>query len=270
MNGGFGPSDTKMPAPAAQPGERSRYKTKLAKPLYVHKLMPAYSDEFSGTSLDDGWTWEYSGDDAAAPPLPEHEVAGGVLEVEIQAADTFVDVDNAYVLLHDAPRGDYVVETRVRVSVPDEGCCYNFAQAGIGIWGDEDNLLKLTNTSIWNTRQTEWAKEIGDEVAPEGWNRYGNTVVGPPSEEWTYLRIAVEELTGAEREAAGGDTHGYTAYTSQDGTTWVKGGTWTHSLGADAQIALFAMGLVDPMQNFTAEFDYVRVYTVKGGPRPKP
>ena len=38
---------------------------------------------------------------------------------------------------------------------------------------------------------------------PAGWSRYGNTVVGPPSEEWTYLRIVVERLTGAEQRRGG-------------------------------------------------------------------
>jgi len=116
--------------------------------------------------------------------------------------------------------------------------------------------VKLTNTSIWNTRQTEWAKEIFP--VPEGWSRYGNTVVGPPSDsgEWTYLRIVVDRHGGTEY---------YTAYTSQDGETWVRGGTWTHSL-TDAQIALVAMGL-NPQQSipgdYTAEFDYVRVYELE-------
>jgi len=184
-----------------------------------------------------------------------------VLSIDIQPADLFEDVDNAYVLTRDAPKGDYVVETRVRVDVPDEGCCFNFAQAGVMVYGDPDDYVKLTNTSIWNTRQTEFAKEI--YPVPQGWKRYGNTVVGPPAEDWTYLRIAVEGLNGAEQAAAGGDTESYTAYTSQDGVTWVRGGTWTHSLGDDAQIALAAFGLQDATQSFTAEFDYLRVSTVK-------
>ena len=128
-------------------------------------------------------------------------------------------------------------------------------------YDDEDNYLKLTNTSIFNTRQTEFAKELSP--VPAGWSRYGNTVVGAPSEEWTHLRIVVEQLRGAERAAASGDTEGYTAYTSQDGVNWVRGGTWTHSLGNDAQIALAAFGLQDAGQDYTAEFDYVRVSTLK-------
>ena len=183
--------------------------------------------------------------------------------MDIQAADTFVDVDNAHVLVRDAPGGDYVVETRVRTSVPDEGCCFNFAQAGLGVYGDEDRLVKLTHTAIFNTRQTEWAKEISQAQAPAGYSRYGNTVVGPPSEEWTHLRIVVEELATPSGGISGTDTHRYTAYTSQDGRNYVRGGTWTHTMGDAQQIALFAMGLQRPAAvTYTAEFDYVRVSTL--------
>ncbi|WP_150308416.1 family 43 glycosylhydrolase [Planctomonas psychrotolerans] len=262
VNGGYGPSDSRMPAPAGQEGEASRHETRLAPVPVPHKVLAGYSDEFSSVALDDDWTWEWPGDDAApAPEIPGNAVSDGVLTVDVQAGDLYVDVDNAWVLQRDAPRARFLVETKVRVSVPDEGCCFNFAQAGILVYGDEDNYVKLTNTSIFNTRQTEFAKEISP--VPEGWARYGNTIVGPPSEEWTYLRIVVDRLTGGERRAAGGDTHSYTAYTSQDGERWVRGGTWTHTLGDDPRIALAAFGLQDASQAFTAEFDYVRVATVK-------
>jgi arabinan endo-1,5-alpha-L-arabinosidase len=266
VNGGAGPSDTKMPAPAAQPGQRTKHRTTLVASQQPGRLLAAYSDEFDGSMLSGDWTWD-SGSKATTS-VPAHQVAGGLLTVDIQRADTFVDVDNAHVLVRSAPDGDYVVETKVRISVPDEGCCFNFAQGGIGVYGDEDRLVKLTHTSIWNTRQTEWAKEISDEQAPVGWSRYGNTIVGAPSEEWTYLRIVVEELNGKERKAAGGDTHSYTAYTSQDGSTYVRGGTWTHTMGDAQQIALFAMGQQPDIKgSFTADFDYVRVYTLEQGRR---
>jgi arabinan endo-1,5-alpha-L-arabinosidase len=262
VNGGRGPSDSRMPAPAGQEGNAFRHERKPLKAQERHKLLAAFSDEFSGSTLSDAWTWEWSGDEASTPLPPRHSVANGVLTVQIQAADLYVDVDNASVLVRDAPKGDYLIETRVRVDVPDEGCCFNFAQAGLMSYGDEDNYLKLTNTSIFNTRQTEFAKELSP--VPEGWARYGNTVVGPPSEEWTHLRIAVKRLHGREKEAAGGDAEGYTAYTSEDGSNWVRGGTWTHSLG-DARIALVSLGLQDVAQDFTAEFDYVRVSTWEEG-----
>ena len=99
------------------------------------------------------------------------------------------------------------------------------------------------------TRQTEYGKER--VAAP----RYGNAVVSPPAD-WTYLRI-VKRANPAPIEA-GADAEVYTAYTSRDGVTWVRGGTWTHTLGANARIGLVAMG----GGGFTAHFDYVRVSTV--------
>ncbi|WP_051442231.1 family 43 glycosylhydrolase [Arthrobacter sp. H14] len=261
VNSGHGPSDSPMPAPAGQEGETSRHKAQPVKTQVPHELLESYSDDFNGNMLDDAWSWEWSGEEATAGTPPQNSTENGVLSVKIQAADLHVDVNNAYVLSRNAPKGDYVVETKVRVNVPDAGCCFNYAQAGVLAYGDEDNYLKLTNTSIWNTRQTEFAKEISP--VPEGWSRYGNTVVGAPSEEWTYLQIVVEELTGAERAVAGDDTESYTAYTSQDGVNWVRGGTWTHSLDEGAGIALAAFGLQDPGADFTAEFDYVRTSTLK-------
>ena len=258
VNGGAGASDDRQPAPAGQPGEESRHRYQPAAMQEPKRELREYSDEFDGDALDPAWTWQ-------RPDIaPTATVADGVLRLPIQAADLYVDVDTAAVLLRDAPKGDFVVETKVRMDVPG-GCCFNYAQAGILVYGSDDAYIKLTETAIWNTRQTEFAKEI--PVAPEGWARYGNTVVGAPGDEWTYLRIVVQRLSGAERREAGGDTHAYTAYTSRDGQTWVKGGTWTHSLGDDMQIALVAYGLQDASLQLTAEFDDVRVSTVKERPR---
>jgi arabinan endo-1,5-alpha-L-arabinosidase len=83
---------------------------------------------------------------------------------------------------------------------------------------------------------------------PDGYPRYGNTVVTAPGE-WTYLRISMRVVNNEER---------YTAYTSRDGHTWNHGGTWTHALGSNARIGLISMG----GSGFTTSFDYVRVYTL--------
>jgi arabinan endo-1,5-alpha-L-arabinosidase len=257
VNGGAGASDTKMSAPAAQEGQRSRYKTKLVKPQVRGQVLD--SDAFRGASLDSDWSW-------AEDRAGDVRVSGGVLTWEVEHTDLYVDTNTASVLVRDAPTRDFVVETKVRLDgLPDEGCCFNYAQAGLVLYGDDDNFIKLTSASIWETRQTEFAKELNP--VPEGWNRYGNTVVGPPGKDWTYLRIVAEHLHGVEQREAGGDTERYTAYTSQDGRTWVRGGVWTHSLD-DVQIGLVAMGATDQVSNpITAEFDYLRVYSLKGGPR---
>jgi arabinan endo-1,5-alpha-L-arabinosidase len=62
------------------------------------------------------------------------------------------------------------------------------------------------------------------------------------------------------KQTRAGEEH-YTAYTSNDGVTWVRGGTWTLNLGNSARIALLSMG----GSGFTANFDYVRVYSLNHG-----
>ena len=77
----------------------------------------------------------------------------------------------------------------------------------------------------------------------------------------------VERLSGAEQREAGGDTERYTAYTSQDGATWVRGGAWTHSLGRCADRPGVDGRNRPGADTFTAEFDHVRMWSLKGGPR---
>ena len=242
VNGGRGPSDTPQPAPAAQPGEQTAYSMTLLPQDQPGALIATSSDEFAGTSLGSQWSW------VRQPAADTFGFENGTFRFETQAADLFVESDTASVLTAPAPQGDYMVETRVRLDVPEEGCCFNFRQAGIMIYGDDDNYVKLVHASIFNTRQTEFAKEV--KPVPTGYPRYGNTVVGPPAE-WTYLRIV-------KRAAGAGSEDTYTAYTSIDGGTWERGGTWTHRLGSSPRIGLVSMGGAD----FTANFDYVRVYRV--------
>ena len=150
---------------------------------------------------------------ASAQDPTSYGVENGRFRFDVQAADLYVDdVPEPSVLLRRAPRRDFVVQTKLSLDVPAEGCCFNFAQGGLVLYGSDDSFVKLTHTSIYETRQTEWAKEV-----PTGLTRYGNTVVGPPGDE-TWLRIVKETR---------GEGSFFTAYTSQDGRRWVRGGTWS-------------------------------------------
>jgi arabinan endo-1,5-alpha-L-arabinosidase len=224
--------------PVTQPEDKP---LKPEKPLLPHepgRLILRLSTEFDGTTLPDRWSW------VRPPSVVEYGLENGMLRFATQAADLHEDSNNAAVLRENAPRHDYMVETRVKLDVPAEGCCQNFVQAGLVIYGGDDNYIKLVHVSIWETRQTEFAKEVSPVA--DGYPRYGNTVVGAP-DEWTYLRIV---RRGCGREEC------YTAYTSRDGVTWVRGGVWTHRLRQQASIGLVAMG----GSGFTAHFDYVRVF----------
>lgn len=233
-------SDRPQPVPVTKPGHRPGYDPRPPRPDRIGPLLGAYSDEFTGSSLSNDWSW------VREPDAASYGLTGQGFSFDTQAADIFVDSNDASVLTRPAPRTNYIVETRVKLNLPPEGCCHNYVQAGLVIYGDDDNFIKLTHVSIWETRQTEFAKELAP--VPAGYPRYGNTVGGPPAE-WTYLRIA--------RRQIGGEQH-YTAYTSQDGERWVRGGTWTHNL-RDAGIGLVSMG----GSGFNAEFDYVRVYRLR-------
>ena len=237
VRGGFWASDKSQTAPAAQPGTQTNYEPKLFQPDQPAALTPSLSDEFGGT-LGAQWNW------VRQPSAGTYSLSSETFDFNTQAADLFEGSNNASVLTERAPNGNYLVETRVKLNVPAEGCCFNYVQAGLVIYGNDDNFIKLVPVSIWETRQTEFAKELSP--VPAGYPRYGNTVVGAPGE-WTYLRIVKRNKSGSEL---------YTAYTSTDGLNWVHGGTWTHQLGSNAQIGLVSMG----GSGFTANFDYVHVY----------
>jgi arabinan endo-1,5-alpha-L-arabinosidase len=248
VRGGTGASDTSVAAPAAQPGETTTHRQIVARPDRPAGVI--WTEGFGGDAIGSAWAW-------VRPPAPETvEVDGGVLRIDTQAADLFEESNNASVLVREAIGDDWLAETRVRLSVPAEGCCFNYVQAGLVAYGDDDNFIKLVHVSIWNTRQTEFAKELGP--VPAGYPRYGNTVVGAPGE-WTWLRV-VKRTGGAHLpDGRYGGTERYTAYTSLDGITWTQGGTWTHDLGNDVRIGLVAMG----GSGFEAEFDYVTLSGVR-------
>jgi arabinan endo-1,5-alpha-L-arabinosidase len=196
-------------------------------------------DEFNGSALGDGWSW-------VREPGSGTSVGGGTFNFDTQAADLYVDSNNASVLKRALPDGNWVAETKVKLNLPAEGCCFNYVQAGLVVYGDDDNFLKLAHVSIWETRQTEWAKELSP--VPAGYPRYGNTVVSAPGE-WTWLRIARWERNEQVL---------YQAFISLDGTNWTAGGIWTHAM-ATPSIGLVSMG----GSGFTANFDYLRIYRLQ-------
>lgn len=210
--------------------------------LQVSKLSPlaAATDEFAGTALAPRWSW------VRPPPAADAALDGGVLRFATQAADLFGGSNDASVLTQAAPAGNYLVEAKVDLDVPEEGCCFNYVQAGLVIYGSDDSYVKLTQASIWETRQVEFAKEVA--APPPGFPAYGSGVGGPPART-TWLRIAKVVQGGQER---------YVSYSSRDGVTFTRGAVWSHELGASAKIGLVAFGGT----GFTARFDHVRVYAL--------
>jgi arabinan endo-1,5-alpha-L-arabinosidase len=241
VRGGLGASDTEQPAPGAQPGEKSRYTRGLAKQDEPGAAISAASDEFNGAAPGPQWRW------LRPPAAAAFGVADGHFRFDTQPGDLHEDKDNAPVFSQPAPQGNYLVETKLKLNVPPVSCCHNFVQAGLLIHGDDDNYVKLVHLSHWETRQIMFAKEVG--VVPKRYPRYGE-MAGGPADETVWLRIA--RRTQSDEDL-------YTAYSSRDGSTWTRAGTWTHKLGAGARIGLVSMG----GGGWTATYDYVRVYELR-------
>jgi arabinan endo-1,5-alpha-L-arabinosidase len=243
LRGDRGPSDQRVPGPVAQRGEVATYRPSFARAVTPGRPLPRYSDNFNGSKLSSRWTVVRP--QTTAGPV----VAAGKLSWPTQQADLHPEDPTtplASVLTEPAPSGDYVVEARVAVDVPAEGCCQNYVQGGILVYQNDGNYLKLSSSSIFNTRQTEFGKEV--TPVPAGYPHYGNSVVGPVGDS-TYLRIVHRRVGAVNR---------YTSYTSLDGKRWDHGSTWTADLGSHPKIGLVSMG----GSGFTSSFDYVRVSTL--------
>ena len=196
-----------------------------------------YADAFGdGTVGGDGWTWVRGPDPAASE-------TGGALRWPTQAADLTGDSDNASVLLRDAPAGAYTVETKLAIDLGTDEV-RNYQQAGLIAYLDDDQFLRLSHVAIWNTRQTEFGKEmpVADRTS------YGGMAVGTPAPV-TWLRLS-HRIDPANGE------HEFRAASSRDGRHWTWGGVWTLPAGTNPRIGLISHGGAGAV----AEFDYFRIY----------
>jgi arabinan endo-1,5-alpha-L-arabinosidase len=219
---GSAPSDRAMAAPIVAEGAQPDAHPRAARAA-APQVRPLWRDDFKGRALDPRWSW-------LRPRAQGGWSAGrGGLVLATQDADLYIDRNTASVLQAALPAGDYRVEAALRLDAPED-CCATAVQAGFVVMRDDDNYVKLVEMAREGLRQVEFAKEMApvEQYHP----RYGNTVVGTPGAT-TWLRLDVHREGGLER---------YTAYSSQDGRTWVGGGTWTHRLGTDARLGLVAMG----------------------------
>jgi arabinan endo-1,5-alpha-L-arabinosidase len=102
----------------------------------------------------------------------------------------------------------------------------------------------MNHVAIWNTRQTEFAKEMpfADGIA------YGSMAVGPPTRvTWLRLSHRVDPATGE---------HEFRAASSRNGRDSVWGGVWTLPAETTPRIGLVSMGGAGA----TADFRYFRVH----------
>lgn len=209
--------------------------TRLAPETVPSRLDRAASDEFNGPGVDPAWQWVRRDDRAT--------VSGGSLRWPTEAADLTGESNSAGILLRDPGAGAWSAETKVSIDLGTD-TVRNFQQAGLVAYVDDDLFTRLSHVAIWNTRQTEFGKEM----PYAGRLSYGGTIVGPPAATtWLRLTHRLDTRTGE---------HLLRAWTSTDGHTWVKGGVWTLPAGTKLRIGLISHGGAGA----TADFDYLRLY----------
>ena len=212
--------------------------TKTAKTPRTGAPLAEHSDEFNDTALEPAWSWVRE---------PDGRESGGAFRWQTQEGDIVGTGNDASVLLRGAPGGDYVVETKLTMDLGVD-TIRNYQQAGLIAYVDDDLWARLSHVAIWETRQTEFGKEMPFA----GGLSFGGMLVGPPSDT-TYLRLAhhVDPRNGE---------HEFRAATSRDGSTWIWGGAWTLPAGVEPRIGLISLGKNPNDAAATAEFDYFRVY----------
>jgi len=243
--GGFGPSDADapQPLPAAQPGATNSYVTVLASTASPGVAIPALSDEFNSTTLSSQWSSIHS--------LPAYTLTGSAYQVPTVNFDTTNAMASVPLLAEASPAGDYMVETQLSINLPVSGAGADFAQAGLLIYGDDNDYVRLDVFSNSDTRQVEFIKQ--ETAVASGYATWGATALGPAAittNVSAWLRIVKRDVNGEEH---------YEAYSSSDNVHWIESGTWVHTLGSGAKICLYAGN----RSGYTASFDYVHVTTLQ-------
>ncbi len=233
-----------VPGPVAQPYQVSWHWEWPKRNDEPGEEIKALSDEFNGPTLSKQWRFLHPQADNS------YTLTAGGYRVETHGPDENGNPNLVSILAEPVPTdGDWMVETKLTMSFPFDGsCCYNFAQGALFIYGDDGNSVKLDVFANFDTRQTEFGKQINP--VPANYPTYGNAFIGQAAPT-TWLRLV--------RHSAGDEGERYTAYTSADGDNWTRGSTWVHQLGSGAKIGIAAQNAA----GFTATFDYVRVYRLK-------
>ena len=236
---GNGPSDYTLPqpVPAAQPNAANGYVPPPFTPDMPGTAIVASSDDFNETTLSAQWSFLHTS--------ANYTMTGTEYAVQSVNAESTVNMSQLPILAEPEPAGNYLMEVKLSSSDAPNGYIFNYNQAGVLIYSSDTDYLRLDEVPVFETRQIEFLNQFaagGVAFAPVGTpNFYAST----------YLRIA-------KRVGTGGAPDTYTAYSSVDGLTYLKGPTWTASYGTTGKIGLFAGNT----SGYTASFDYIHVTTL--------
>ncbi|MFI1092265.1 family 43 glycosylhydrolase [Streptomyces sp. NPDC020917] len=240
--GAGGDVDNVSAAPAARPV------TERVPDPVPGRLLTSYSDDFDGTGMpgtgDSAWSW-------VRQPATGPRLEDGRLVWPTQSAELYTGNNTASVLLRDAPRSDYLVETKLTFDGTRAS-----QQAGLVLYQNDDRYLKLAHSVLPENRkagevlhQTEFGKEAERPTATPPLAVANGPMFGAAPAETTWLRLYV-------RHDAAHDEYDVRMASSTDGERWEWGGTWSLSNQGDLRIGLVSMNTAGA----TATFDYVHTY----------
>ncbi|NYE38606.1 PKD repeat protein/type 1 glutamine amidotransferase [Nocardioides cavernae] len=203
------------------------------------------SDEFDGPGLDD-CRWNAS----VREDPSRYEVEDGALTITTTGGDLYQDSDasgTSNLILQSAGNttDDYTLETRVSTTFTD-----GYAQAGLIVYGDDDNYVKLdpiSDTGAGRINRVELRSERNAAILDP------QPQLDAPANVSSYRLRLTKDGTS------------YLGEVAFDGGAWQSVGTVTHpDEGMD--FGLFAIGVQQPDR--TASFDYFRVTPAEAANRP--
>ncbi|MGW0784650.1 family 43 glycosylhydrolase [Streptomyces sp. NPDC002913] len=226
--------------------------TKRVAPASPGRLLPGHSDEFDTAAVpgtESGSPWQWVRGQAAGVTM-----TGGALSWPTQTAELYLGDNTASVLLRDAPKGDYTVETKLRFA-PDRAA----QQAGLVLYENDDRWFKLVHSVLPLTNGngavldvSEFGKE-GERPTTTPPTAVANApMFGGPTADTMWLRMAYHHDTG-------NGEHEVRASTSRDGVHWSVSGVWTLPVRGELKIGLVSHN----RSGATADFDYVRTYAAR-------
>jgi PKD repeat protein/type 1 glutamine amidotransferase len=178
-----------------------------------------YRDDFNGNEL--GAAWSVVRRDATLV------VNNGVVKIPTQAGDLYQTANSAKnIVLRPAPSGPFTMTAKV-----NQKGLVQYQQAGIIVYGDDDNYVKFDRTAsnavgATNTEFFEFIQEVAGTPRNQTADRTSNLAASFPND--FYIRITW-------------DGTNLTASYSDNGTTFTAAGRASTAMPANAQIGFFAL-----------------------------
>ncbi len=175
-------------------------------------LKAIHTDDFESSTIAGSWSWVRADNNNWS--LTERP---GSMKLKLQGGDLYQTTNSTNnILLRDTPAGDWSIITKLEIN-PNQ----NYQQAGLIVYKDDDNYIKLTRAYADGSNCYNYAKEIGGGYSDFGCVSESATKV--------YMKITKSGTT-------------YTLYNSNDsGSTWVQLKQYTGiSFTSPFKVGLFA------------------------------